>query len=172
MASAKPVLMVTVFCSAPAVTVTPAEADLATASALVEAAISAAVGADAVVGSTAQWNRPGSFSSTTSLNSVSLISVAFGNPVANEGAVSSAVVTSRSVTAVCRLGVAWSSSATTNTEYTVFSLRPVTSTSYAVSAAVSVISPLAKMVTAPYAEAYCASSCAGVGGVGLAPATT
>ena len=162
----------TVFCSEPAVTATPAAADFATASALFEAAISAAVGAVSPLGSTAQWNSPGSSSSTTSLNSVSLISVAFGNPLANEGGVSSAVVTSRSVTAVCRLGVAWSSSATTNTEYAVFSERPVTFTSYAVSAAVRVISPLAKMVTAPYAEAYCASSCAGVGGVGLASATT
>ena len=77
------------------------------------------------------------------------------------------------------MGVDSPSSATRNTLSTWFSLKPVTdpvskslsATVFAVSA-VTTIAPFFKIVVVPYALVYCVWSCAGVGGVGLLPATT
>ena len=60
-------------------------AEYATAFALVLPAISNAVGAGDAAGNTAQWNKPGSSSSTTRLKSVAVISVALGNPETKVG---------------------------------------------------------------------------------------
>ena len=89
----------TVFCSAPASTETPATVLYSSLSALVPSAISVSVGAVLPLGTTIQWNNPGSFSSTTRLKPDVLISVTLGNPATNVGGVSSAVVKAKSVTA-------------------------------------------------------------------------
>ena len=71
-----------------------------------------------------------------------------GNPVAKEGAVSSAMVRSRSVTAPWMFGEASSSSATTKMLSTSLSEKPERFTTTSVSAAADSL-PLAATVTDP-----------------------